>query len=102
MGRALLGTLLMGSFKEEGERTQVTFKGNGILGAMQVQTCFRPDMATGLQPDSTVALLTCMLGTAVPNVVCKNAFSDCYGASICVLHTMECSEEHMDIMQYLQ
>lgn len=37
MGRALLGTLLMGSFKEEGERTQVTFKGNGILGAMQVQ-----------------------------------------------------------------
>ncbi|KAL3142087.1 hypothetical protein ABBQ32_004710 [Trebouxia sp. C0010 RCD-2024] len=36
MGRALLGTLLMGSFKEEGERTQVTFKGNGILGAMQV------------------------------------------------------------------
>ena len=40
MGRALLGTLLMGSFKEEGERTQVTFKGNGILGAMQVHTCF--------------------------------------------------------------
>ncbi|KAL0021890.1 hypothetical protein WJX77_012153 [Trebouxia sp. C0004] len=36
LGRALMGTLLMGSFKEEGERTQVTFKGNGSLGSMQV------------------------------------------------------------------
>lgn len=36
LGRALVGTLLMGSFKEEGERTQVTFKGDGILGSMQV------------------------------------------------------------------
>jgi len=27
----------MGSFKEEGERTQVTFKGNGSLGSMQVK-----------------------------------------------------------------
>ena len=26
----------MGSFKEEDERTQVTFKGDGILGQMQV------------------------------------------------------------------
>lgn len=26
----------MGSFKEEDERTQVTFKGNGSLGSMQV------------------------------------------------------------------
>jgi len=37
LGRALIGTLLMGSFKEEGERTQVTFKGNGSLGSMQVK-----------------------------------------------------------------
>lgn len=37
LGRALVGTLLLGSFKEEGEKTQVTFKGDGILGSMQVK-----------------------------------------------------------------
>lgn len=36
LGRALIGTLLMGSFKEEDEKTQVTFKGNGSLGSLQV------------------------------------------------------------------
>ncbi|KAI7839699.1 hypothetical protein COHA_006506 [Chlorella ohadii] len=36
LGRALLGTLLMGAFRDEGERTQVTFKGDGPLGGIQV------------------------------------------------------------------
>ncbi|KAL4448453.1 hypothetical protein ABPG75_005672 [Micractinium tetrahymenae] len=36
LGRALLGTLLMGAFREEGEKTQVTFKGDGPLGGIQV------------------------------------------------------------------
>ncbi|CAL8468269.1 g7809 [Coccomyxa elongata] len=36
LGRALLGTLLMGCFRAEGEATQVTFKGDGPLGGIQV------------------------------------------------------------------
>ncbi|KAF5841293.1 Hsp33 protein-domain-containing protein [Dunaliella salina] len=32
LGRALLGTLLMGSFRKEDEAIQVTFRGNGPLG----------------------------------------------------------------------
>ncbi|EIE19291.1 heat shock protein 33, partial [Coccomyxa subellipsoidea C-169] len=36
LGRALLGTLLMGCFRAEGEATQVTFKGDGLLGGIQV------------------------------------------------------------------
>lgn len=36
LGRALLGTLLMSCFRQEGERTQVTFKGDGPLGGIQV------------------------------------------------------------------
>ncbi|CAL5221871.1 g4134 [Coccomyxa viridis] len=36
LGRALMGTLLMGCFRAEGEATQVTFKGNGVLGGMQI------------------------------------------------------------------
>ncbi|PSC75263.1 heat shock 33 [Micractinium conductrix] len=36
LGRALLGTLLMGAFREEGEKTQVTFKGDGPLNGIQV------------------------------------------------------------------
>lgn len=36
LGRALLGTLLMASFREQGEKTQVTFKGDGQLGGIQV------------------------------------------------------------------
>lgn len=36
LGRALLGTLLITSFRQEGEKTQVTFKGDGPLGTVQV------------------------------------------------------------------
>ncbi|CAK0779921.1 hypothetical protein CVIRNUC_004889 [Coccomyxa viridis] len=36
LGRAMLGALLMGCFRAEGEATQVTFKGDGILGGIQV------------------------------------------------------------------
>lgn len=36
LGRALIGTLLMGCFKGEDEKTQVMFKGNGPLGSMQI------------------------------------------------------------------
>ena len=36
LGRALLGTLLMASFRGEGEKTQVTFRGDGPLGGIQV------------------------------------------------------------------
>ncbi|EFN52293.1 hypothetical protein CHLNCDRAFT_58899 [Chlorella variabilis] len=36
LGRALLGTLLMGAFREQGEKTQVTFKGDGPLAGLQV------------------------------------------------------------------
>ncbi len=36
LGRALLGTLLMASFREEGEKTQVTWRGDGPLGSIQV------------------------------------------------------------------
>ena len=36
LGRAVLGTLLMASFREEGEKTQVTFRGDGPLGNIQV------------------------------------------------------------------
>ncbi|KAK9803149.1 hypothetical protein WJX72_002817 [[Myrmecia] bisecta] len=36
LGRALLGTLLMGCFKAEGETTQVTFRGDGIINGIQV------------------------------------------------------------------
>ena len=36
LGRALLGSLLMGCFREETEKTQVTFNGNGILSGIQV------------------------------------------------------------------
>eukprot|EP00891_Asterochloris_glomerata_P009132 jgi/Astpho2/9132/e_gw1.00134.7.1_t len=36
LGRALLGSLLMGCFREETEKTQVTFNGNGILAGIQV------------------------------------------------------------------
>ena len=31
----------MGSFKEEDEKTQVTFKGNGSLGSLQVSARLR-------------------------------------------------------------
>jgi molecular chaperone Hsp33 len=36
LGRALLGTLLMGAFREAGEKTQVTFKGDGALAGIQI------------------------------------------------------------------
>ncbi|KAK9831184.1 hypothetical protein WJX74_006538 [Apatococcus lobatus] len=36
LGRALLGVLLMGCFKAEGETTQATFNGDGILKGLQV------------------------------------------------------------------
>lgn len=36
LGRALLGGLLMSAFKGEGEATQITFKGTGPLGGLQV------------------------------------------------------------------
>jgi molecular chaperone Hsp33 len=36
LGRALLGSLLMGSFREQGEKTQITFRGDGPLGSIQV------------------------------------------------------------------
>lgn len=36
LGRALLGTLLMSVFRGEGEKTQVTFRGDGPLGSIQV------------------------------------------------------------------
>lgn len=36
LGRALLGTLLMGCFKGDQEKTQVTFQGDGPLGSVQV------------------------------------------------------------------
>ncbi|KAK9862408.1 hypothetical protein WJX84_008073 [Apatococcus fuscideae] len=36
LGRALLGVLLMGCFKAEGETTQATFNGDGILNGLQV------------------------------------------------------------------
>lgn len=36
LGRALLGTLLMASFREEGEKTQVTWRGDGPIGSIQV------------------------------------------------------------------
>ena len=35
-GRSILGTLLMACFRGEGEKTQVTFKGDGPLGMIQV------------------------------------------------------------------
>ncbi len=34
LGRALLGTLLLGSFRKEDEALQVTFRGDGPLGSM--------------------------------------------------------------------
>lgn len=36
LGRGLMGTLLMACFREQGEKTQVTFKGDGPLGGMQI------------------------------------------------------------------
>lgn len=36
LGRALLGTLLLAAFREQGEKTQVTFRGDGPLGGIQV------------------------------------------------------------------
>ena len=36
LGRSLLGTLLLASFRAEGETTQVTFRGSGPLGQIQV------------------------------------------------------------------
>lgn len=36
LGRALLGTLLMAAFREQGEKTQVTFKADGPLNGIQV------------------------------------------------------------------
>jgi molecular chaperone Hsp33 len=36
LGRALIGTLLMASFREEGEKTQVTWRGDGPLGSIQI------------------------------------------------------------------
>ena len=36
LGRALLGGLLLSAFKGEGEATQITFKGTGPLGGLQV------------------------------------------------------------------
>lgn len=36
LGRAILGTLLMSCFRGEGEKTQVTFRGDGPLGMIQV------------------------------------------------------------------
>ena len=36
LGRALLGTLLMASFREEGEKTQVTWRGDGPIGSIQI------------------------------------------------------------------
>jgi len=35
LGRALLGTLLIASFREQGEKTQVTWKGDGPIGTIQ-------------------------------------------------------------------
>ena len=36
LGRALLGTLMMSCFRGEGEKTQVTFRGDGPFGQIQV------------------------------------------------------------------
>lgn len=36
LGRALMGTLLMATFRGEGEKCQVTFRGDGPLGSMQI------------------------------------------------------------------
>ena len=36
LGRALLGTLLMACFREEGEKTQVTFRSDGPINGIQV------------------------------------------------------------------
>lgn len=36
LGRAILGTLMMSCFRGEGEKTQVTFKGDGPFGTIQV------------------------------------------------------------------
>eukprot|EP00889_Picochlorum_renovo_P000805 jgi/Picre1/27835/NNA_000799.t1 len=36
LGRAILGTLMMSCFRGEGEKTQVTFKGDGPFGMIQV------------------------------------------------------------------
>lgn len=36
LGRALLGTLLMACFREDGEKTQVTFRADGPLAGIQV------------------------------------------------------------------
>lgn len=36
LGRALLGTVLMSTFRGEGEKCQVTFRGDGPLGTIQV------------------------------------------------------------------
>ena len=36
LGRALLGTLMMSCFRGEGEKTQVSFRGNGPFGQIQV------------------------------------------------------------------
>jgi len=36
LGRSLLGTVLIASFRKEGEKTQVTFRGDGPLGGIQV------------------------------------------------------------------
>jgi molecular chaperone Hsp33 len=35
LGRGLIGTLLMACFREEGEKTQITFRGDGPLGGLQ-------------------------------------------------------------------
>ena len=36
LGRALLGSLLLACFRGPGEKTHITFRGDGPLGAMQV------------------------------------------------------------------
>ena len=55
----------MGSFKEEGERTQVTFKGNGSLGSMQVKHAACNSCLLNIS--SNVA------GSHVSNMLCKSS-----------------------------
>ena len=57
LGRALLGTLLLATFRGEGETTQVTFQGNGPLG--QIQVLLLPRRCVVVVADSSRVWLRC-------------------------------------------
>jgi len=70
LGRALLGTLLLACFRGEGEKTHITFRGDGPLGSMQVrrprlwQGPCRRDATDGSSAADASAAATLLRGSA--------------------------------------